>query len=208
MFFVFGKLKLRWWRTYSDEMRVKVFQALEKKFAKAQKRKALPIIINTNPDFSSAGLFCVKESGRCIYLNSYYVTDETRRFAALYTIMHEGRHAMQYEKAVLKEPKWYQFERRRWRTNWQAYVGSSEDSIMYENQVLERDADEYAIKNMKHLRFKYRKEKDFNEILKAREEKFEKDEKLAMEKYGFFAKWHIHFKIRQRAKKRAKHRYN
>ena len=34
MFFVFGKLKLRWWRTYSDEMRVKVFQALEKKFAK------------------------------------------------------------------------------------------------------------------------------------------------------------------------------
>lgn len=202
MFFVFSKLKLKKWRTYSNEMRTKVYQALEKKFAKSQRRKVLPVVINSSPDFLSAGQFTANNDGSVIMLKDEYVTDESTRFAGLYTILHEGRHAMQYEKAVCREPKWYEFEKRRWRTNWKAYVGSSEDGIMYENQVLERDADRYAIKVMKNLRWKYRKEKEFAEVLQARQDKFENDQKLAMEKYGIFAKWIIHYKIMKRAKKR------
>ena len=207
MLFLFGKLKLKRWRTYSNEMKCRIFQSLENKFAKKQFRRPENVVVNYDSRFKSAGMFCNSESGNIIYLNPYYITDNERRFAALYTILHEGRHATQYEKAVAREPRWYEFTKRRWRTNWNAYVGSNEDPVMYENQVLERDADGYAIKMMNRLRFKYRKEKDFKQILQARVEKFEKDEKLAMERSGLFAKWIIHWKIRNRAKKRHRQRF-
>jgi len=202
MLFVFGKLKLKKWQRLSSEMRAKVYQAIEKKSARKQNRKAIKVVINYDSDFSSAGMFVVDNGRKVIYLQEYYVLDNDRRFAGLYTILHEGRHAYQYVKAVEKEPRWYEFTKRRWRTNWKAYVSSKEDDLLYENQVLERDADSYAIKAMKALRFKYRKEVGFKEILQARIDKYENDGKLATEKYGFFAKWFINFKIRRRAKKR------
>ena len=67
MLFIFGKFKHRKWLRLTAQKRLKVFNALEKKFAKKQGREALPVVIHPDDNWKPFGMFTTA-NGKKIYL--------------------------------------------------------------------------------------------------------------------------------------------
>ena len=200
MLFVYGKLKLRKWKRYGPEKRHAILQAIEKKLAKEQRREFLPLVIHEDPNWHCYGMFSARGDEKKMWIHQDLIDDPKMRFHALETIIHEGRHAMQYDKVIGKKLRWYEFKYKRWRDNWQGYFSSKEDITIYNNQEIERDAQSYTIAKLQKLANKYKKEKDFAITLQTNKRRYEYAENEAYKKYGPFARWRINRKVRKKSK--------
>ena len=199
MLFVYSRFKLKKWKKYNPQKRLKVLVALEKKLAREQRREPLPIVVHENSNWHCYGMFIARGDSKKIIIHENLLLDPSMRFHALETIIHEGRHAMQYIKVNGGKLKWYEFRAKRWRDNWQGYFSSAEDSTMYNNQEIERDAQKYTITKLKRLARKYRGERDFAYTLQSNINRYENAELQAVKKYGPFARWRINRKVRKKA---------
>lgn len=199
MLFVYGRFKLKRWSKYNPEKRLKVLQALENKLARQNSRDALRVVVHENANWNCYGMFVARGEDKKIYVHENLLTNPMLRFHALETIIHEGRHAEQYEKVSKDELKWYEVKAKRWKENWQGYFSSSEDMTMYNNQEIERDAQQYTIKKLKRLARKYKNERDFAYTLQSNIDRYEKAEQSARKKYGIFHRFKINRRVRKKS---------
>jgi len=200
MWFVYSRFKLRKWKRYSSSKRLRVLQALENKMAKKNHREPIDVVVHERSDWNCLGMFSVANGKKKLYVHENLILNPAYRFHALETIIHEGRHASQYE-IINKDLKWWQFRAKRWKSNFQGYVSSSEDKLLYNNQEVERDAQKYTIKWLRKLEHKYYNEDDFYKTLKRNEYRYEKSDQDAREKYGLFYKFKMRRKIDERGDK-------
>ncbi len=197
MFFIYSKFKYKKWNKLTPDYRLKVLQALENKLARQQNRDAIEVRVYDDPTWKSLGMFASTKGKQLIYIHEDLIYNPEMRFHALETIIHEGRHASQFA-VVNKKLKWYQFKQKRWQKNWQNYFSSREDRVMYNNQAIERDAQQFTIRKLSRLQRKYRKERDFAYTLHTNVARYENAEDDARKKYGFFYKYKIDKNVRNK----------
>lgn len=202
MWFVYSRFKLRKWKRYSSQKRLRVLQALENKMAKKQHREPIDVVVHERSDWNCLGMFSWSNNSAKIYVHEKLILNIPDRFAALETIIHEGRHATQHIIAFKENIPWWNFRAKRWKKNFSGYVSSSDDRLLYNNQEVERDAQKYTIKMLKKLEYKYRYEDDFYKTLQMNEYRYNKADEEAKEKYGFFYKFKMRRKINKITKKK------
>ena len=200
MLFIYNKFKLRKWRKFSPSKRLEILQALENKLAKKNHRDPIPVIVHERADWNCFGMFSVVNGEKLIYVHQNLLLDPDLRFHALETIIHEGRHATQFVAVTKKNLHWWNFREKRWKVNFAGYVNSTEDSVMYNNQEVERDAQRYTIRMLEKLEYKYHNEEDFYKTIRRNVYRYEKAEQDARKKYGLFYR----FKMRKRIDDRSK----
>lgn len=203
MLFIFSKFKKKRWVRYNTNKRLKIYQALEKKFAKKQRREPLPVVIHPDDNWKCLGMFTVSNNEKRIILNDDLILDVKMRFHGMETILHEGRHAYQYETINKKLP-WYAFRAKKWRKNWMGYIPSAESNAAYNNQSVEQDAQKYALKQMLKLDRKYRGDPDWERTLQINQRRIDTAEEKARKELGVFYK----FKINRMIKKNTENRYD
>ena len=203
MLFIFSKFKKKRWVRYNTNKRLKIYQALEKKFAKKQRREPLPVVIHPDDNWKCLGMFTVSNNEKRIVLNDDLILDVKMRFHGMETILHEGRHAYQYETINKKLP-WYAFRAKKWRKNWMGYIPSAESNAAYNNQSVEQDAQKYALKQMLKLDRKYRGDPDWERTLQINQRRIDTAEEKARKELGVFYK----FKINRMIKKNTENRYD
>ena len=187
MLFVFSKFRGSHWQNYTPDKRLQILQALENKMAKKQHRK--PTIICVNPDLPEGclGLFeATSINNQHIFINDQLLYHHKLRFHAMETIIHEGRHAYQYDIVRRKHIPFLNFTARRWKKNWQAYFTATDNPTIYNMQAIERDAQKYTIVMLKNLAYKYKNETAFKSTLKNCIQRFEQGELDARKEYGLF----------------------
>ena len=199
MFFIYSKFKQNKWIKYNPEKRHKILQALENKLAKEENRTPLDVVVHENSTWNCYGMFIARGEEKKIYIHENLLLDPRMRFHALETIIHEGRHAHQYEKVNGGKLKWYEFTAKRWRDNWKGYFSSTEDTTMYNNQEIERDAQLFTIKKLKKLARKYRGDRDFAYTLNANIRRYEYADEQARRQYGMFYKHKIHKRVKDKS---------
>lgn len=193
MWFLYSKFKLKKWRKYSTEKRILILQELEKRVAKSLDIEPLRLEINYDDTWNCFGAFTVANGQKKIVLNVSLLDEPRYRFHAMETIVHETRHAYQFN-AISRDLKWYEFTAKKWKRNWEGYFSSATDNVMYNNQSVERDAQKYSIKFLK--KHKYRSEEDYNETLEAVQYRYEQADLDARKQYGFFYKHKIEKNIK------------
>lgn len=196
MLFLFSKFKGRKWNKYSAKKRYKILVALEKKVAKSLKLEPLELVIKEDDKWNCFGAFTVVDEKQNIVINSKLITEPLFRFHAIETIAHETRHAYQYE-IVSKDLKWYQFTAKKWKQNWEGYFSSSVDNVIYNNQVVERDAQKFSIKFLKKHKYS---DREYKLTLRAIIDRYEEAEDNARREYGLFYKQKIERNIRKNSK--------
>lgn len=196
MLFLFSKFKGRKWLGLTPDKRFKCLLALEKKVAKKLKIEPVHLEIkDASANWNCFGAFTVMGASRKIVLNENLLYEPRFRFHAMETIVHETRHAYQFE-AVSRNPKWYEFTARKWKRNWEGYFSSSTDNIMYNNQAVERDAQKYSIKFLKKYKSKYASEEDFKITFRTVVSRYEQADLDARKAYGIFYKHKIEKNVR------------
>lgn len=200
MLFIYSKFKLRKWRKYSPTKRLKILQALEKKMAKKQHREPIDVVVHERQDWNCLGMFSVYGGEKKLYVHENLIYNPTYRFHALETIIHEGRHATQYANISKDKLHWWNFRAKRWKKNFQGYISSNEDVLLYNNQEVERDAQKYTIKMLKKLAYKYRNEEDFQKTLDRNIYRYEVSDDEARRKYGIFYKQKMRRQVNKKSK--------
>ena len=146
IFSVYNKFKWRNWRKYSPGRRQRIIEKVEKKQAKKLHRPVLPVVVNTSPDCPYFGMFETnRKDKQILHINLKLLTEPALRFHALETILHEGRHAYQYNVISKKKVRFFEFRKKKWKQNYAGYISSREDHLFYTVQPIERDAQKYAI---------------------------------------------------------------
>ena len=201
MLFIYSKFKLRKWKRYTSTKRLKILQALEKKLAKQNHRDPIDVVVHERSDWHCFGMFSVSNGQKKLFVHENLIINPAYRFHALETIIHEGRHASQYVACNKENIPWWNFKAKRWKKNFSGYFSSSEDSVMYNNQDVERDAQSYTIKKLKRLAWKYRNETDFQKTLDRNIYRFEHADDAARKKYGLFYKFKMRRKIDKKSKR-------
>jgi len=200
MWFVYSKFKLRKWKRYSSQKRLRILQALEDKMARKQHRDPIDVVVHERSDWNCLGMFTYTNNETRIYIHEKLILDISERFTALETIIHEGRHATQYIIAFKENIPWWRFKAKRWKKNFAGYISSNDDKLLYNTQEVERDAQKYTIKMLRKLEYKYRYEEDFYKTLERNEYRYNKADEDAKEKYGMFYKFKMHRKINKLSK--------
>ncbi len=198
-FSIYNKFKLKRWFKYSAGKRQRILEKVEKKQAKKQHREPLDVIIKTDPNWSCLGMFEAKGNHKVLYLNYRLVSESKLRFHALETIFHEGRHA--YQHNVINTSSHLSWRARHWRDNYKGYFSSKEDSTIYGFQPIERDAQKYAIKQLRRQGFRFHGEEDYAITIESMKNRYENAEKNARKQHGLFYKFKIKRKINKKAKK-------
>ena len=198
MLFLFGKFKLKKWTKCSYDKRFKCFVEAEKRIAKEFNIEPLKLELKYE-DWNCFGAFMILNDEKVILLNASLIHEPQYRFHALETIAHETRHAYQHS-IVSKKLKWYEFTAKKWQRNWEGYISSSADSVLYNNQAIERDAQKYSIKYLKRLRGKYQNEPHWKETFNAVVDRYEYADEIARKKYGIFYKYKMDKKIKENSK--------
>lgn len=196
MWFLFSKFKLKKWKNYSPEKRFMIFQALEKKVAKALEIEPLRLEINYDEDWNCFGAFASVNGERKIVLSVKLLDEPRYRFHGMETIAHETRHAYQF-LTVSRDLKWYEFTAKKWKRNWEGYFSSSSDNLMYNNQSVERDAQKYSIKFLKKHKYK---EQDYYDTYDAVLYRYNQADLDARKEYGIFYKYKIEKNVRDNSK--------
>ena len=196
MLFIFNKFKRRRWFRYNTNKRLRIYQALENKFAKKQKREALPVVIHPNDNWECFGMFTVSKTDKRIVIHENLLTDVSLRFHGMETILHEGRHAYQYG-IVNKKLPWYAFRAKKWRKNWNGYIPNQQSSAAYNNQAIEKDAQKYALKQMLKRDYKYENDPDWKRTIAANTRRLEEADEYARKELGVFYKFKINRMINQ-----------
>lgn len=201
MLFIFGKFKHKKWLRLSTQKRLKVYNALEKKFARKQGRDPLPVVIHPDDNWKPLGMFTTAGGKRLIYIRDDLIYDPKMRFHGMETILHEGRHAYQYETINQKLP-WYAFRAKKWRKNWIGYIPSGENSTAYNNQIVEQDAQKYAYKQMSKLDRKYHGDDAWENTMRTNQFRLENADDMARKEFGLFYKHKINKMINKKAKEK------
>ena len=201
MLFIFSKFKKRRWLRYNTNKRLRIYQALEKKFAKKQGREPLRVVLHPEDNWNCLGMFTVKNGEKRIVLNDDLLVDIKLRFHGMETILHEGRHAYQYEVVNRKLP-WYAFRAKRWKKNWNGYIPSAQSSAAYNHQIIERDAQKYALKQMLKLDRKYRGDPDWERTIRINTNRIENADEQAKKEFGIFYKYKINRMINKNTENR------
>lgn len=199
MLFVFNKFKHNKWKRYSNSKRLRVYQALEKKFAKKQKRQPLSVVLHPSANWHCLGMFTTNNNGeQQIVLHEDLVIDPRLRFHGMETILHEGRHAYQYE-VVNKKLPWYAFRAKKWKKNWAGYISSTQSSSAYNHQIIEKDAQKYALKQMMKLNSKYKDDPVWQQTISRNTARIENADANARKEFGIFYKHKINKMINEKA---------
>lgn len=197
-FSIYNKFKLKKWSRYSPGKRQSILEKVEKKQAKALGRAVMPVVVYPKENWNCYGMFEIKKHKTLLYINQKLLTDEELRFHALETIIHEGRHAYQYEIISKKRLHWYNFRAKQWQANYKGYISSAEDKLIYGMQPIERDAQKYTIKKMEKFRNRYRNEEDYLNTMASLVYRYENTEKQTKQLHGIFYKRKIRKKIENR----------
>ncbi|MBQ7579307.1 MAG: hypothetical protein IJT25_02105, partial [Clostridia bacterium] len=192
--FIYSKFKGSHWQNYSIEKRLKILQALENKLAKKAHREPLPVIVHPDPNWNCFGMFQVQSGKRILFINENLLYKHELRYHALETIIHEGRHAYQYN-VINSKISPLNFKAKAWKKNYEGYFSSNTDATIYSFQPIERDAQKFTIKMLKKLAYKYRNDEAFAQTLKANLYRYEQAELDAKKEYGLFYKHKINKKI-------------
>ncbi len=201
-FSVYNKFKFKSWAKMSPGKRQIILEKVEKKQSKKLKRPTLPVVINHDPNWNCYGAFTVSANGKKIlYLSISLIEDVSLRYHALETILHEGRHAYQFEQITKKKIGFFNFKAKKWKENYSGYINSAEDKLVYSLQPVERDAQKYSIKFMEGMRFKYRNEEDYHNTMKSMIFRYEQTVKDAKNEMGLFYKSKMNKKIKNKQKK-------
>jgi len=203
MLFIFNKFKRRRWFRYNTNKRLRIYQALEKKFAKKQKRETLPVVIHPDDNWQCLGMFTVNDNEKRIIIHEKLLTDVSLRFHGMETILHEGRHAYQYE-VINKDLPWFAFRAKRWRKNWAGYIPSKQSNAAYNNQEVEKDAQKYALNQMLRREYKYEGDPDWKRTIEINTRRIEEANDNARKELGVFYKW----KIKRMINKNTENRYD
>lgn len=196
MLFLFSKFKGRKWGKYSAKKRLKILEALEKKVAKSLSIEPLELVIKDDSNWNCFGAFVVNGDSKFIYINSNLLLEPMYRFHAMETIAHETRHAYQFE-IVNKDLKWWQFTAKKWKENWGSYFSSSVDNVMYNNQIVERDAQKYSLKFLKKHKYA---DREYKLTYQAVLDRYNQAEIEARNEYGLFYKYKIERNIKKNSK--------
>lgn len=198
-FSIYNKFKLRKWRKLTPGKRQQILEQVEEKQAKKLNRPTLPVIINDNPNWNSYGMFEAKGSTEHLILSINLLTQENLRFHALETIMHEGRHAYQYHQTNSTSGGLFaKMRAKKWKENYGGYITSSEDQLTYSMQPVERDAQKYAINQMRKMRFRFRNEDDYIITLEAMEYRYNETIKRMRQKHGIFYRQKMNKQIKEK----------
>lgn len=189
-----NKFKLKNWYNYTPAKRQTILQKLENKMARRAGRPSMPISIVTNEDWNCFGSFEFKNGKAMLHLNILLITNPNLRFQAMATVLHEGRHYTQHY-ASSSDLSWFEFRAKKWRKNIQKYVPSAVDQDLYRMQVVERDAQKFAIKQLRKWKNKFDDEDDFWLVFNNLTYRYSEAEKEAQQKYGKNYKRKINKKI-------------
>ena len=201
LFSIYNKFKYRKWICLSPAKREKILEKIEAKQAKKLGRKELPVVINNDPNWHCYGSFEADNNGRKIlYLSINLISNPSLRYHALETILHEGRHAYQYEQITKKRISPFNFRAKKWRANYSGYISSKEDRTIYSMQPIERDAQKYAIRQMEKHSFRFRNEEDYQATMRSMLYRYEESERQAKRELGFFYKLKMNKRIRDKSR--------
>ena len=203
-FFLFQKFKPRKWKKYSFDKRLEVIQKIENFYAKKQNRK--PVEVVPRNDFVSTLYGSASYVNQIIFINSSLLTDSSKQFLLLSTILHEGRHI--YQSGVVNKsyndgriPRFSKAYS--WMNSSDGYISYEENKdnyVDYANQSVELDANSYALKQLKKLKRKFKNDVNYQAEIINLTNWFENAKTEGRKKYGFFYK----FKIRRKNKKQRK----
>ena len=197
-FSVYNKFKLKKWSKLSNGSRQRILEKIEKKQAKKLHRPILPVVVNTNPDCTYFGMFETSNDKQLLHINIKLLTDPSKRFHALETIWHEGRHAYQYNIISNKRLGIFAFRKKRWKQNYSGYISSVEDKLIYSMQPIERDAQKYAIKKMEKMHKRFKNEDDYWNTLQIMKFRYDETERQLKERHGIFYNLAIRRKIKKK----------
>ncbi len=203
IFSIYNKFKFRTWAKLSPGKRQQVLEKIEKKQSKKLKRPTLPVIINSNEDWKCYGSFQVTSDGKqTLVLSINIIDDVSLRYHALETILHEGRHAYQYNQITKKKIGFFNFRAKKWKENYSGYISSAEDRTVYNLQPVERDAQKYAIKFMEGFRRKFKNEADYHNTMKLMIYRYEQTVIQAKNEMGLFYRSKLNKKIKDKNKRK------
>lgn len=145
------------WAALGRESRLAALQEVENRRAKLDGRQPLPILEGAGAEFENPHLYGVyAREDNAIYINPRFLKGSAhhRPAAALETILHEGRHALQ-EDAVSRRPELVAEQvLNEWRSSRALYFGSADSSAppliqlklmtVYQMQSIEIDARRFA----------------------------------------------------------------
>ena len=188
-FLTYNKFRARNWPYLSPNDRLEAYQKLENIQAKKLHRPACEIIAKPM-DESLRGQFVQKRN--VIYINEDYITDPNLSYDGMATIFHEGRHAYQHYICFEKE-KVSRFSRaHKWRQNFAGYEAGGEDKYsFYTMQLVERDANRYALNRLKQFRHRYKVDPLYEATVKFREKLYLDDKINARKDLGLFYRWKV-----------------
>ena len=201
---LYNNFKLRKWKKLSTEKKVAVFQEIENILAKKQDRPVCRIVVEDLEE-GVGGRHIV--STHTIKIDSDKFFDNSYRFFLLSIYFHETRHSFQRDQIADKEKHHFLSREYRWKKTFDGYVNikaSGDTFSYYAMQDVERDADKYALKQLKKLRLKFLFSKDFKRTLTYRIKDYKETVKQAKKELGFFYRFKVafnNFKQRRRNKK-------
>ncbi len=201
LFSIYNKFKYRRWIGYTPAQREKILERVEEKQAKKLGRETLPLVINHDTTWHCYGSFEANMNGRKILKLSINLIDDPKlRYHALETILHEGRHAYQYEQITKKRISPFNFKAKKWRANYSGYISSREDKTIYSMQPIERDAQKYAINQMEKHSFKFRNEADYQATMRSMIYRYEESVRQAKQELGMFYKHKMNKRIKDKSR--------
>ena len=197
LFSLYNKFKIKNWIKLNPGKRERVLEKVEHKQAKKLHRPSLPIVINTDPNWNSLGMFENKKNKKLLHISINLLTRPELRFHALETVLHEGRHAYQHNLITRKKLGFFNFKEKRWKKNYSGYINSTEDPILYSMQPIERDAQKYAIKELSKFKYKFKNEQDYHITMQNMLIRYNETERELKERHGVFYKMVLNKKIKK-----------
>ena len=167
---------------------------MEKIISRKAGRPCFEIIPRKWDDLTN-GLCVYKD--RAIYINVNFVNTNSKQFFGLATLFHEQRHAEQFH-IVATSKKFNRFSKSyKWKKNMEGYISydGSEKFSYYSMQEVERDANRFAIKKLKKMRFWFGRDDLYYQALKYKIKEYEVTKEIAKKELGFFYK--IKLKMRE-----------
>lgn len=142
------------WSADKTDDKLKKLQELENQYAVDQGRPAVKISLltpTTPQEDRIAGAYDHDAKPHCITINKNMLDDPSCKFEVLDTIIHEGRHAYQH---WVRDNNRTDLESRQLISKWTedeksgGYIGPFESEYKYRYQAVERDAYDYARREM------------------------------------------------------------
>lgn len=199
-FLVYNKFKQKKWKKLKPEKRLKVFQKMENIMAKKVGRQRYTVLPEDWND-GTRGLCVYKD--KIIYINTEYFVKDNYQFYGLATLFHEQRHAQQHFIVKSKKKLWRFSKAYKWKKNMEAYIQYEGDEkySYYSMQEIERDANKFAINQLRKFRFRFRKEPIYKKTLELKEEEFDEVKENAKKELGIFYKLKLFLRNRKEQKK-------